>query len=159
MQPSLDTRLAPHASLAPLALRLGLGTVLVAHALAKAFTFTFAGTEQFFAANGFPAWTVYPVFAAELLGGLALIAGFRTRWVALGLVPVLLGALVPHAANGWMFTQPGGGWEYVAFLLVALVAQVLAGGGAYSVDALAAGRRARAHAGTTHAPRLVSRAS
>src|SRR5690349_1085255 len=101
MSTSLDARLAPHASLAPLALRLGLGAVFVAHALAKAFLYTFAGTEQFFAANGFPGWTVYPVFLAELLGGAALLVGFRTRWVALGLIPVMIGALKPHLANGW----------------------------------------------------------
>ena len=152
MSSSIDSRLAPHASLAPLALRLGTGAVFIAHALAKAFIFTFAGTEQFFAANGFPGWTVYPVFLAELLGGAALIAGFRTRWVALGLIPVMIGALEPHLANGWQFTAAGGGWEYVAFLLVALGSLALSGGGAYSVDALL--RRP----GTSRAARLVSHA-
>jgi putative oxidoreductase len=143
----LDARLGRHAPLAPLVLRLGLGAVFVAHALAKAFTFTFPGTEQFFVAVGFPAWTVYPVFAAELLGGLALIAGFRVRWVALALIPVLLGALRPHLGNGWMFTNQGGGWEYVAFLIVALVGQAFAGAGAYALDSL--------H--LRHAPHLATR--
>lgn len=132
---SLDSRFAPFA---PLALRLGVGVVFLAHAFAKAFSFTFAGTAQYFAAHGFPAWTVYPVFLAELAGGAALIAGFRTRWVALGLVPVILGAIKPHAGNGWMFTAPGGGWEYPAFLFVALVAVALGGSGAYSLDAFLA---------------------
>jgi putative oxidoreductase len=147
-----DSRLAPHAALAPLVLRLGTGAVFLAHALAKALLFTFAGTEQFFAANGFPTWTVYPVFLAELLGGAALLLGLRTRWVALGLVPVTLGALKVHLGNGWMFTAAGGGWEYVAFLLVALGSLALSGGGAYSVDALL--RRP----GTSSAARLVSHA-
>ncbi|WNG19438.1 DoxX family protein [Cystobacter fuscus] len=123
----------------PTVLRVALGAVFLAHAGAKAFIFTFAGTVQFFAAHGFPGWTAWPVFLAELLGGLALVAGFRTRWVALGLVPVMLGALKPHLANGWMFTNSGGGWEYVAFLLLALVAQALLGSGPYALD----GARAR----------------
>jgi putative oxidoreductase len=131
----IENRLAAGASVAPTILRTALGAVFVAHAGAKALVFTFPGTEAFFAASGFPAWTVYPVFAAELFGGLALIAGFRTRLVSLLLVPVLIGALKPHLANGWMFTAAGGGWEYVAFLLLALASQALLGSGAYSVDA------------------------
>ncbi|AKV03358.1 putative membrane protein [Labilithrix luteola] len=118
----------------PTALRIALGSVFVAHALAKAFTFTFPGTVQFFESFGIPGFTVYPVFFAELLGGLSLIVGFRTRAVALLLVPVMLGALVPHINNGWMFSNNGGGWEYVAFLIVALGAQALVGSGAYAVD-------------------------
>ena len=119
----------------PLLLRTALGVVFLAHAYAKLALFTMPGTAAFFEANGFPGWTAYPVFAAEALGGLALLAGFRTRWVALGLVPIMLGALKPHVGNGWMFTGTGGGWEYVAFLIAALVAQALLCAGAYAVDA------------------------
>jgi putative oxidoreductase len=137
MQNSLDQLLASKRDLAPTALRIALGTVFVAHAYAKAFVFTFAGTAAFFAAHGFPGWTAYPVFAAELLFGLALIAGYRTRVAALSLIPIMFGALVPHISLGWMFTNAGGGWEYVAFLLVALGAQALLGSGAYALDASA----------------------
>ncbi|QSQ21889.1 DoxX family protein [Pyxidicoccus parkwayensis] len=115
-------------------LRVALGAVFLAHAGAKAFIFTFAGTAQFFEAHGFPGWTAWPVFFAELLGGLALVAGFRTRLVALALVPVMIGALKPHIGNGWMFTSAGGGWEYVAFLIFALVTQALIGSGAFALD-------------------------
>jgi putative oxidoreductase len=115
-------------------LRIALGAVFLAHAGAKAFIFTFAGTAQFFEAHGFPGWTAMPVFLVELLGGLALVAGFRTRLVSLALVPVMLGALKPHVANGWMFTNSGGGWEYVAFLILALVTQALVGSGALALD-------------------------
>ena len=104
----------------PLILRVALGIVFLAHAYAKAAIFTFSGTEQFFVANGFPAWTVYPVFAAELLGGIALLAGYRVRLVAALLVPIMLGALKTHFGNGWSFMAPGGGWEYPAVLIAAL---------------------------------------
>jgi putative oxidoreductase len=133
----LNRLLARHAPLGPLALRLALGAVFLAHAYAKAFVYTFPGTVQFFAASGFPGWTAYPVFAAELLGGLALIVGFRTREVAVLLIPVMLGALETHAGNGWMFTSAGGGWEYVAFLIGALGAQAFAGAGAFALTARA----------------------
>ena len=62
-----------------------------------------------------------------------LVTGIYARAVAAALVPVMLGALVVHLPNGWMFTAPGGGWEYVAFLVVALTAQVLLGDGAFAL--------------------------
>ena len=136
MLSQLDARLARHSDLAPTALRMALGAVFIAHAYAKAFLFTFSGTAAFFAAHGFPGWTAYPVFAAELLGGLALLAGFRVRAASIGLIPIMLGAIVPHASQGWMFSNPGGGWEYVAFLIVALGAQSLLGSGAFALDRL-----------------------
>ena len=119
---------------APTLLRVALGVMFLAHAYAKAAIYTFPGTEQFFASQGFPAWTVYPVFAAELLGGLALIAGFRVRWVAALLVPTMLGALKTHLPNGWSFTAPGGGWEYPALIIIALAVQWAIGAGAYALD-------------------------
>jgi putative oxidoreductase len=129
--PSLS--IAALAGYGPTLLRVALGLVFVAHAYAKAAIFTFPGTEAFFEASGFPGWTAYPVFAAELAGGFALIVGFRTRWAALALIPVMLGALKTHLAAGWMFTSPGGGWEYPAFLIVALAVQACLGSGALAL--------------------------
>lgn len=131
-------------SYAAFALRMGLGSVMLAHAHAKAVVFTFPGTAAFFEQHGFPGWTAYPVFAAELVCGLALVLGVATRVAALALVPVLLGALKPHVANGWMFTAAGGGWEYVAFLLVALLAQALLDDGAWALGSWLNRRRAQA---------------
>jgi len=120
-------------SYGPLVLRVSLGLVFLAHAYAKARIFTFAGTEQFFEANHFPGWTVYPVFAAELIGGLALVLGVKVRWAAAVLFAVMIGALKPHLGNGWMFTGAGGGWEYPAFLIAALGAQWAMGAGAWAL--------------------------
>lgn len=65
-----------------------------------------------------------------------LIAGIQTRFVTLGLVPLLLGSiLLVHGANGWLFTNANGGWEYPAFLRVASFVQALQGDGAYSAAA------------------------
>jgi len=62
-----------------------------------------------------------------------LIAGVYTRWVALALVPVLLGATFVHLPNGWLFTAPNGGWEYPLFLTAAAVAQALLGDGKFAL--------------------------
>jgi putative oxidoreductase len=117
------------------ALRIALGVVMVSHALLKILVFTVPGTVAFFASVGFPGAFAYPVIAAELLGGAALILGFKTRWAALGLVPVLLGATFVHVPNGWVFNAPNGGWEYPALLTIGVVVQALLGSGAFALDA------------------------
>ncbi len=70
----------------------------------------------------------------ELVGGVLLILGVQTRWVALALLPFLLGATWAHAGNGWVFSGQGGGWEYPAFLAVAALVQALLGDGAYALS-------------------------
>jgi putative oxidoreductase len=74
--------------------------------------------------------------AAEVLGGLLLIAGLQTRIVSLALVPILVGSLWVHSGNGWLFSSANGGWEYSAFLTIAAFAQALLGDGAYSLSAI-----------------------
>lgn len=127
----------------PTVLRIALGVIFLGHAYTKAAIYTFPGTEQFFVAHGFPAWTVYPVFAAELAGGIALIAGLRVRWVALALMPVMLGAIKPHLANGMGFSNAGGGWEFPALLFVLLGIQSVLGHGAFALESLFTRDRAR----------------
>ena len=70
------------------------------------------------------------MFAAESIGGLLLIAGVQVRLVALALLPVVLGATWVHWPNGWLFTNPGGGFEYPLFLALATAVQALLGAGA-----------------------------
>jgi putative oxidoreductase len=40
-------------------------------------------------------------------------------------VPVLAGALWAHSGNGWVFSNPNGGWEYPLFLIVTAVVVAL----------------------------------
>ena len=126
----IDPRTAPYAALL---LRVSLGVMFIAHALLKVLVFTLPGTAQFFASVGFAGWLAYPIAAAELLGGALLIAGVYSRWVALALVPVLLGAASVHWSNGWLFTAQNGGWEYPVFLAAAGLVQALLGDGAYAL--------------------------
>lgn len=129
----------PQASYAALLLRVSLGVLFIAHGLLKVLVFTPAGTVGFFESLGLPGFLAYVTMAAELGGGLALIAGLFTRWVSLALVPVLLGAILfAHGGNGWLYTNEGGGWEFPAFWAAALVVQALLGDGAYSARSLKA---------------------
>jgi putative oxidoreductase len=124
-------------------LRVGLGVVYLAHGFyLKLFVFTLPGTAQFFDSIGLPGLLAYLVFAAETAGGIALLAGYRTRLVALALVPVALGATWAHLGAGWLFSNAGGGWEYPLFLAVATGAQALLGDGAFALSRRAAGTAA-----------------
>jgi putative oxidoreductase len=132
MNPNPVSAFDPAAN-AALVLRLALGVVFVSHGLLKVFVFTLPGTVQFFASVGFPGWLAYATVAAEVGGGVLLVLGIGSRWVALALVPVLLGALQVHWGNGWLFSAAGGGWEYPAFLAIAAVVQAMLGDGAYAL--------------------------
>ena len=126
----IDTRLAPYGAFL---LRAALGAMFVAHALLKFLVFTMPGFAGFLAKVGMPAELAWPIFLAELFGGAAIIAGAYSRYVALALLPVLLGALSVHFPNGWLFTAANGGWEYPAFLAMAAVTHILVGEGAFAV--------------------------
>ena len=118
-------------ALGALVLRVALGLVFIAHSVwLKLVVYTLPGTAEFFASIGLPAPLAYVVFAAEAAGGLALIVGFRVRLVAAALLPIALGAWWAHLGAGWLFTNPGGGWEYPALLSVAVLVQFLLGDGA-----------------------------
>jgi len=119
--------------LAALVLRLTLGTMLVAHGLLKYLVFTPQGTAKFFESIGLPGPLGYLVIAAEVLGGIALLLGYRTRVVALALVPILFGSALPHLGNGWLFSAPGGGWEYSVFMGFTAIAAALLGDGRYAL--------------------------
>jgi putative oxidoreductase len=115
-------------------LRTTLGGLFLAHAGLKYFVFTPAGTAQFFESVGLPGPLAYAVLTAEVIGGLALILGVYTRFVALALVPILLGAIVSvHGPAGFFFTNANGGWEFPAFWAVALLVQAMIGDGALAL--------------------------
>ena len=128
---TIDNRTAPYAALV---LRVSLGVMYIAHSLVlKHFTFTLAGTAQFFESLGLPGALAYVTFWAELIGGVLLVAGVGTRVVALALIPILLGATWVHAGNGWVFSASNGGWEYPAFLIAASLVLALLGNGRFAV--------------------------
>ena len=111
-------------------LRVSLGVMWIAHALLKLLVYTLPGTAQYFVSIGFTGFLAYPVFAAELLGGIALLLGLYARQAALILVPIMAAAAWVHVPNGWVHTSAGGGWEYPVFLITASIALWLIGDGA-----------------------------
>ena len=114
-------------------LRVTSGGLLLTHGLIKVLVFTPAGTAGFFESIGFPGILAYPVMAGEIGLGLALILGFMTRWAALAALPIMIGAIVPHAGNGFTFSNTGGGWEYPVFWAIVLAVQAMLGDGAYAI--------------------------
>lgn len=124
----IDSRTGP---VAVLLLRISLGVMFLAHSVVlKLLTYGLTGTAAFFVGIGLPGSLAYVTFAAELVGGVLLILGVQTRWVALALSPILVGAVaLVHAKNGWMFGSPNGGWEYPLYLFVLCGAQALLGDG------------------------------
>ena len=126
----IDTRLAPYGAFA---IRAALGIMFIAHAYLKIAVFTVPGFAGFLTQTGFPAFLAWPIILAELIGGIAILLGVYSRAVSVALLPVLLGAVLVHAPNGWLFNAPNGGWEYPAFLAVAALAHVLIGDGTWAL--------------------------
>ena len=115
-------------------LRVSLGILFLAHVALKVFVFTIPGFVSYFASLHLPAVMAYGTIALEAFGGLALVLGVYAPWVAIPLAAEMLGTIVMvHGANGWLFTNKGGGWEYPAFWAVALVVLSLLGDGALAL--------------------------
>jgi putative oxidoreductase len=122
---------APYAALL---LRVSLGIMFLAHAGLKIFVFTVPGFVDYFGSLGLPAILAYAVIALEILGGVALILGIYAPLVALPLALEMLGTIVfTHGANGWLFTNKDGGWEFPALWTVCLIALYLLGDGAMAL--------------------------
>jgi putative oxidoreductase len=127
----IDASMAPWAALI---LRVALGILFIAHGLLKLLVFKPAGAYGYFQSLGLPGGLAYVTMAAELIGGTALVVGVVPRYVALLLIPLILGTIVTmHGKNGWMFSNKDGGWEYPAFWALSLFVQFLLGDGAWTL--------------------------
>lgn len=127
----IDPRTAPYAALV---LRLALGVALLAHsAYLNVFVFTMPGTVAFFEGLGLPGALAWATLAVEAVSGAMLVLGARSREAALAALPFLLGAVWAHSGAGWLFTAPGGGWEYPLFWALALLVQAGLGDGAFAL--------------------------
>jgi len=118
-----------------LVIRVALGVVFVMHGWQKLAVFGYAGVTQMMGGLGIPAPALSAalVIGAELVGGLALLAGAATRVAATILAFTMLVALTSvHLVNGFYLPT---GFEYTFTLLLVNLGLVLAGAGAYSVDA------------------------
>jgi len=115
--------------------RVSLGMVLLIHsAYLKLMVFTLPGTAAFFGSLGLPEFSAYIVFSIEVIAGIALILGVKTRLFAALVIPVLAGATWAHLGSGWLFTNTGGGWEYPLFLTAMAFVQLCLGDGKFALS-------------------------
>jgi putative oxidoreductase len=117
-------------------IRAMVGVVFVAHGGMKLFTFGVGGTAAFMASQHipFPLLSAVLVIATELLGGLALITGFGTRFIAWPLAFAMLVAVTMVHLSGGFFAPAG--FEYPLTLLVASIGLGFTGSGAFAIDSL-----------------------
>jgi putative oxidoreductase len=117
----------------PLLLRASLGLMLISHGFLKIFAIGIPFTMRFFESQGYAGYLVYPVLLAEMGGGLLLVLGVHTRWIALLLMPTLIGAAKVHLGNGYPFSSLHGGWEFPVYLILTDAVLIFTGGGAWAL--------------------------
>ena len=93
----------------------------------------YAGTQQYMASAGVPGLLLPAVIAVELIGGLMIVVGYKTRVVALALCAFTIVASVLFHMN---WAQPMQQLLFMKNLSVAggFLMLFAAGAGAYSVD-------------------------
>lgn len=116
-----------------LLLRIALGTMWLAHALLKWFVFTISGVAGWLESQGLPGFMAWPLFLFELIGGVMILLGFYGRYVSLVLLPILFVAMWTHIPNGWVHTNEGGGWEFLAFLIITSITHSIIGDGVWAL--------------------------
>ncbi len=123
--------LSRHRAWGLLALRIAIGVVFVYH-----------GFLKWPLSPGAPWYMTLAAFV-EPAAGLLLILGLATRWAAIALSVVMLGAIylkmtafgnAPLNALGTFSPQGGGGWEFDLVILAACVSLVVSGAGRFAID-------------------------
>ena len=118
--------------------RAGLSLIFIISGWAK--IAGYAGTQQYMGSAGVPGALLPLVIALELGGGLAILAGAFTRWIALAIAAFSLASAVLFHGNFGDAAQATSFWKNVAmaggFLVLAAN-----GPGSLSLDALWARRR------------------
>ena len=104
-----------------LILRLFLGLSFLIHGISK-FQNGIDNTAGWFVSMGIPGFMAYVVATIELIGGLLVIVGFGTRYIAALFVLILIGAIVKvKIAAGFMGNGQGAGYELdLAFAVMAV---------------------------------------
>jgi putative oxidoreductase len=131
-------------SIAPTIVRLALGAVMLPHGLQKTVGlfggYGFSGTMGFFTNTmGLPWLIGFLVIMAESVGSLCLLLGFATRFCAMSIIAVMIGAIMMvHLEHGffmnWFGMQKGEGFEYHLLVIGMALSLVVSGAGKLSVD-------------------------
>lgn len=125
-------------------LRIILGVILFPHGAQKMLGwfggYGFNGTMGFLTGTAGLPWIVaFLVIAIEFFGAIALIFGFATRVVAVGIISLFTGIIMTsHYANGffmnWAGNQKGEGYEFHLLVIGIAAALLISGAGKWSVD-------------------------
>jgi len=140
----LKSLLKTDGAIIPLILRIGLGSVILAHGLQKLLGM-FGGHGPEWTVNmwsqwwGIPAFITWLVILGESLGMVALILGFFTRIFAVVTIIIMTGAIIlVHHSQGffmnWYSEPRAEGIEYHILVYTLALALLLLGGGKYSLD-------------------------
>jgi putative oxidoreductase len=128
--------LSRFAGVAPLVVRLIIGTIMAYHGWMKLTGPGPAGVGEFLAGLGVPLPVVfgYLLTFGELLGGLALIIGLFTRAAALVLTAILVLAILLVKVEVGLVAETGTGAELDLALIAGFITLALLGPGRPSLD-------------------------
>lgn len=138
---ALKKLLASNAGFTPLALRLPISIIFMAHGSQKLFGwfggYGLQGTGQWMASIGLEPGVLMAFLAGsgEFFGGLFILIGLLTRPAAAVLAFTMVVAILStHISNGLFLSN--GGYEFGLALLAASVSLAISGAGKLSVDSL-----------------------
>lgn len=139
MKNLIKTLTQTHSSWGPLALRLPVGIIFMAHGAQKLFGlfggYGLEGTGQWMASIGLEPGYLMALLAGsgEFFGGLALLIGLLVRPAALVTAfTMVMAILTVHIGNGLFMSNNG--YEFGLALLAATVSLAITGGGNLSAD-------------------------
>lgn len=125
-------------------IRIVLGLILFPHGAQKMLGwfggYGFNGTMGFLTGTaGLPWFIAFLVIAIEFFGAIALIVGFATRVVAVGIISLFTGIIITsHFQNGffmnWYGNLKGEGYEFHLLIIGMAIALLVSGAGKWSVD-------------------------
>ena len=125
-------------------IRIVLGLILLPHGAQKMLGwfggYGFNGTMGFLTGTaGLPWIMAFLVIAIEFFGAIALIVGFATRIVAVGIISLFTGIIATsHFQNGffmnWYGNLKGEGYEFHLLIIGMAIALLVSGAGKWSVD-------------------------
>ena len=129
--------------LALFVLRVVIGAIMIAHGYSKVFG-GFSHVQDMVHHIGFPGWTAYLLAGTEFFGGILIIAGLLTRFVAVAmLIDMSVAIWKIHFHNG--FIRPGG-YEFPLAVGTIAFALIFFGAGPMALDSIlkgGGGRRTR----------------
>lgn len=124
-------------------LRVVLGLVMFPHGAQKLLGwfggYGFKGTYGYFKSQGIPGAIAFLIIMGESFGSVLLVLGLLTKFAAVSIAIIMLGAtFLVHKQFGffinWFGAQKGEGYEFHLLACGMAIALTISGGGAYSLD-------------------------